>query len=101
MGDSASIAAVVLLVLLGPWVPVCRVIFRRKRERAEDQEQLRELISRTSTLEETVRALQAQRYRPSSPSGEGAVFPGPQLCWLSIEIYPGAPIESEHCPVPA
>src|SRR6202140_2084344 len=72
MGDFSSIAAIVLLVLLGPWVLVWRVIYRRKRERAEDQEQLRELISRTYTLEETVRALQAQRYGPSIQSREEA-----------------------------
>src|SRR5208283_2107440 len=68
MGDFVSIAVIVLLVLLGPWVLVWRVSARRKRERVEDQDQWRELTSRTYELEQTVRALQAQR---SSPAAEG------------------------------
>jgi uncharacterized membrane protein len=69
MGDFVSIAAVVLLVLLGPWVLAWRVNSRRKREREEDQDRWRELTSRTYALEQTVRALQAQR---SSPAAEEA-----------------------------
>ena len=61
MGDLVPIAAIVLLVLLGPWVLVWLARSRRKRERAEDQERLRELTSRTYALEQTVLALQAQR----------------------------------------
>ena len=69
MGDFVSIAAIVLLVLLGPWVLVWRVNSRRKRERAEDQKRWQELTSRTYALEQTVRALQAQL---SSPAAEEA-----------------------------
>ena len=50
-----------LLVLLGPWVLVWRISSRRKRERDEDNERWQELSSRTYALEQTVRALQAQR----------------------------------------
>jgi hypothetical protein len=73
MDDSVSIAAVVLLVVLGPWLLVWRASSRRKRERAEDQEQWRELMSRTGALEQTVRALQAQR--PSSSATEATPKP--------------------------
>ena len=75
MGDFVSIAAIVLLVLLGPWVLVWRVNSRRKRERAEDRERWRELTSRTYALEQTVLALQAQsssRSSRSSPSSSTA-----------------------------
>jgi hypothetical protein len=72
MGDFVSIAAIVLLVLLGPWVLVWRVNSRRKRERAEDQERWRELTSRTYALEQMVRALQAQRSSRSGPTAEEA-----------------------------
>ena len=72
MGDFASIAAIVLLVLLGPWVLVWRVNSRRKRERAEDQERWRELTSRTYALEQAVLALQAQRSSRSGPTAEEA-----------------------------
>src|SRR6202045_2177381 len=92
MGDFASIAAIVLLVLLGPWVLVWRGIYRRKRERAEDQEQVRDLVSRTYTPEGAVRALQAQRYSPSSPSGEGAA---PQS---SKDVAPVSPEPPLSCP---
>jgi len=61
MGDFVPIAAIVLLVLLGPWLLVWRARSRRKRERAEDQERWRELTSRTYALEQTVLVLQAQR----------------------------------------
>src|ERR1035438_2829567 len=66
MGDFGFIAAIVLGVLLGPWLLVWRVNSRRKRERLEDQEHWRELTSRTFSLEETVRALQAERASPAS-----------------------------------
>ncbi len=69
MGDFVPIAAVVLFVLLGPWVLVWWVNSRRKREREEDQSKWRELTSRTYALEQTVRALQVQR---SSPAPEEA-----------------------------
>ena len=72
MGDFVSIAAIVLLVLLGPWVLVWRVNSRRKRERAEDQERWRELTSRTYALEQAVLALQAQRSSRFSPTAEEA-----------------------------
>ena len=72
MGDFVSTAAIVLLVLLGPWVLVWRVNSRRKRERAEDQERWRELTSRTYALEQTMRALQAQRSSRSSPAAQEA-----------------------------
>jgi uncharacterized membrane protein len=75
MGDFVPIAAIVLLVLLGPWALVWRVNSRRKRERAEDQERWRELTSRTYALEQTVLALQAQsssRPSRSTPTAEEA-----------------------------
>ncbi|MGD0416930.1 MAG: DUF2339 domain-containing protein [Terriglobales bacterium] len=75
MGDFASIAAIVLLVLLGPWVLVWRVNSRRKRERAEDQERWRELTSRTYALEQAVLALQAQRPSRFSPTAEAEEAP--------------------------
>jgi type II secretory pathway component PulM len=61
-------AGIVLLVLLGPWVLVWRISSRRKRERDEDNERWQELSSRTYALEQTVRALQAQR--PGSAAEE-------------------------------
>lgn len=61
MGDFVFIAAILLLVVLGPCVLAWRTNSTRRRERAEDQEQWRELTSRTYALEQTVRTLQAQR----------------------------------------
>jgi uncharacterized membrane protein len=87
-----------LLVLLGPWVLAWRVISRRKRERAEDQEQLRELISRTYTLEEKVRALQAKRYTPSSPLQEVAA---PKLSKDMAPVSPGPPLSSPAISFPS
>jgi hypothetical protein len=72
MGDFFSIAAIVLLVLLGPWFLVWRSSSRRKREREEDQERWRELTSRTFALERTVRELQAQRSSRPAPTEEEA-----------------------------
>jgi uncharacterized membrane protein len=66
--DDVILACVVvlLLVLLAPWFLVWRTRSRRKRERAEDLERWRDLISRTYALEQTVRELQAQRSRPAT-----------------------------------
>ena len=66
--DFVFVGGIVLLVLLGPWVLVWRVSSRRKRERDEDNERWQELTSRTYTLEQTVRTLQAQR--PGSAAEE-------------------------------
>jgi len=60
--DFVFVGGIVLLVLLGPWVLVWRISSRRKRERDEDNERWQELTSRTYTLEQTVRTLQAQRH---------------------------------------
>ncbi|HVR26332.1 MAG TPA: DUF2339 domain-containing protein [Candidatus Polarisedimenticolia bacterium] len=59
--DFVFVGGIVLLVLLGPWVLVWRISSRRKRERDEANERWQELSSRTYTLEQTVRTLQAQR----------------------------------------
>jgi len=66
--DFVFVGGIVLLVLLGPWVLVWRISSRRKRERDEDNERWQELSSRTYTLEQTVRTLQAQR--PGSAAEE-------------------------------
>jgi type II secretory pathway component PulM len=66
--DFVFVGGIVLLVLLGPWVLVWRISSRRKRERDEDNERWQELSSRTYALEQTVRALQAQR--PGSAAEE-------------------------------
>lgn len=66
MADFVFGGGIVLLVLLGPWVLVWWVNSRRKRERAEDQEQWRELTSRIYALEQTVRKFQAQRPSPAA-----------------------------------
>ena len=65
MEEFVPIVGIVLLVLLGPWVLVWRAHSRRRRERGEDQERWRELTARTYALEETLRALQAQRPSPA------------------------------------
>ena len=70
MEDFVPVVGIVLLVLLGPWVLVWRANSRRRRERGEDQERWRELTSRTYALEQTVRALHAQR---PSPASEGPI----------------------------
>jgi len=105
MGDFVSIAVIVVLVLLGPWALVWRVSSRRKHEREEDQDRWRELTSRTYALEQTVRALQAQRSSPAaeeakSKTSESPVattyaspFPSP-----SIVSPPPAPPVVEPCP---
>jgi uncharacterized membrane protein len=54
------VAGIVLLVLFGPWVLLLRTNSRRRRERAEDRDQWRELTSRAYALEQAVRALQAR-----------------------------------------
>ena len=66
--DFVFVGGIVLLVLLGPWALVWRISSRRKRERDEDNERWQELTSRTYTLEQTVRTLQAQR--PGSAAEE-------------------------------
>src|SRR5580704_18152892 len=66
--DFVFVGGIVLLVLPGPWVLVWRISSRRKRERDEDNERWQELSSRTYTLEQTVRTLQAQR--PGSAAEE-------------------------------
>ncbi len=66
--DFVFVGGIVLLVLLGPWVLVWRISSRRKRERDEDNERWQELSSRTYTLEQTVRTLQARR--PGSAAEE-------------------------------
>ncbi len=68
--DFVFVGGIVLLVLLGPWVLVWRISSRRKRERDEDNERWQGLTSRTYTLEQTVRTLQAQR--PGSAAEEAA-----------------------------
>ncbi|MFZ0136267.1 MAG: DUF2339 domain-containing protein [Candidatus Sulfotelmatobacter sp.] len=65
MDSIVIVGGIVLFVLLGPWVLVWRVTVSRKRERAEDQAQRRELASRVSALEHTVQKLQAQRPSPA------------------------------------
>lgn len=60
MDDFFTIAVIVALVVLGPWMLVWWSNSRRKRERAEDREQWRELTSRTYTLEQAVLKLHAQ-----------------------------------------
>ena len=72
MGDFVSIAIIVVLVLLGPWILVLRSSSRRKREREEDQERWRELTSRAFVLEQAVLALQAQRSGRTAPIAEEA-----------------------------
>jgi hypothetical protein len=68
MDDFFTIAVIVALVVLGPWMLVWWSNSRRKRERAEEREQWRELTSRTYTLEQAVLKLQAQL---SSRAAEG------------------------------
>jgi hypothetical protein len=66
MDGIVIVGAIVLFVLLGPWVLLWRVNVRRKGEREEDQGQWRELASRISALEHTVQKLQAQRPSPAA-----------------------------------
>ena len=87
MEGFVPVVGIVLLVLLGPWVLVWRANSRRRRERGEDQERWRELTSRTYALEQTVRALQAQR---PSPAAEGAT---PKTA--------DTPVAASHVPPPA
>jgi len=58
--DGIAIGAIVLFVLVGPWVLVWWANTARKREREEDQERSRDLASRISLLERSVQKLQAQ-----------------------------------------
>jgi uncharacterized membrane protein len=75
MGDFVSIAAVVLLVLIGPWVLVWRANYKRRRERDEDLERWRELTSRAFALEQAVLALQAQRSHPAAEETAPEITP--------------------------
>ncbi len=93
MDDYLPVVAIVLLVVFGPWLLVWRAGSRRKRERTEDQEQWRELISRTYALEQTVRTLQAQR--PSSSAAEAP--PKPES--PATSSTPPSPIPSDVSPV--
>ena len=58
--DGIAIGAIVLFVLVGPWILVWWANASRKREREEDQERTRELASRISVLERSIQKLQAQ-----------------------------------------
>jgi uncharacterized membrane protein len=100
MGDFVSIAAIVLLVLLGPWVLVWRVNSRRKRERAEDQERWRELTSRTYAIEQAVLTLQAQRSTRFSPTAEEAT-PKTSESPFATSYAPPSPSSTIVSPPPA
>jgi len=99
MGDFFSIAVVVLLVLLGPWVLVWRVNSRRRRERDEDQERWRELTSRAYALEETVRTLQAQRSSPAPEEATPKTSRSPVATSYASQ-FPSPSIVSPPAPAP-
>jgi uncharacterized membrane protein len=106
MEDFVPILGIVLLVLLGPWVLVWRAHSRRRRERDEDQERWRELTARTYALEETVRALQAQRPSPaaeaSTPKTADSPLAASSIPPPSPSIVPPSPtpVVAPSAPVP-
>ena len=65
MDEIPIFAAILLLILVGPWVLLWRASIRRKRERADDQQKWREVVSRISAVE---RAVAAQEQRRNSPT---------------------------------
>ena len=69
--DGIAIGAIVLFVLVGPWILVWWANASRKREREEDQERTRELASRISVLgtfdTETPSAEPSRKGHPDTP----------------------------------
>jgi uncharacterized membrane protein len=100
MGDFVSIAAVVLLVLVGPWVLVWRANYKRRRERDEDQERWRELTSRAFALEQAVLALQAQRSHPAAEETAPAITPKTSERPVAASYTPPASSPSIAAPLP-
>jgi uncharacterized membrane protein len=107
--DFVFVGGIVLLVLLGPWVLVWRISSRRKREREEDNERWQALTSRTYTLEQTVRTLQAQRpgsaaeeVTPKTSERHGSTSYAPTFTSPSVVPPPVSPVvEPTPDPIPS
>jgi hypothetical protein len=66
MDELFFFAGLLIFVVLGPWVLLWRSRIRQKQERAEDQDQIERLKSRTFELESAVRELKSTLQRAAT-----------------------------------
>ena len=94
------LAAIVLFILIGPWILVARGRIKRRRDRDEDQQRWRDAVARIYQLELDVHELRKEaRAEKASPAADAKSAPGPiavpqsEMPPVSVSPPPVAPIE--------
>jgi uncharacterized membrane protein len=93
------VGAIVLVVLLGPWVLALRVNAKIRREREEEQERWREAVSRMDALERTVKALQTPHPSAAAEQAAGKTSERSVATSYTPPAFPRAPVSPSPTPI--